>query len=91
MGNKLDANDVQSAVEDYTGLSWVVEVDTDDCIVLSRASYRYEFENKGGAWQLNIYDENKSETEPQWSLSPVPTGDVLDDISAFTPKELQRH
>lgn len=86
----LTASDVRSAVKKYTGLSWQVETDTDERIVLTRSSYVYEFEKRGSVWELKIFNERESCSEPMCSLSPVKEENVFDDIPKLTPSKLRR-
>lgn len=86
----VTTQDVKSAVEEYTGLSWKVETNEEEHIVLSRSSFLYEFEQKGSAWELRIYDETHSSDEAKWTVSPVKSENVIAEIEQFTPKELQR-
>lgn len=86
----LTTQELRSAVEEYTGLSWQVETEQENRIVFSRASYLYEFEKKGEVWELRIYDETESVTDAKWSVGPVDAENVVSEVSQFTPKELQR-
>lgn len=86
----VSVSDIQVAVEEYTGLSWSVEVDSGDRVVLSRSSLLYEFEKVGDeSWELRLYNEREGE-EPLDVVSPVVGNEVVSEVERFTPQGWRR-